>query len=130
MLNTWRSSCTEVGVMAWDRRAFVAAALAAFPAMSWSSAALGATAAKLYRVRLNKMKFGPMPEGMKVGDTIEWVNEDIFRHTATAKNGAFDVDLNPGAKARVVLTSAGAIDFYCRYHPGMTGRLIVAAKGP
>jgi plastocyanin len=129
MLSTWRRSCTEDGVVKSDRRAFVVAALAALPATVWSSAARGAAAARVHVVRLNKMKFGPIPQGVKVGDTIEWVNDDIFRHTATARNSAFDVDLNPGAKARVVLKSAGKIDFYCRYHPGMTGRLIVAAKG-
>lgn len=129
MLNTWRRSCTEDGVVKSDRRAFVVAALAVLPATVWSSAALGAPAAKVHVVRLNKLKFGPTPAEVKVGDTIEWVNDDFLRHTATARNGAFDVDLKPGAKARVVLRSAGKLDFYCRYHPGMTGRLIVAAKG-
>lgn len=130
MLNTWRNSCTEARVTAPDRRRFVAAALAVLPAMIWSSAALGAAAARVHVVRLNKMKFGPTPEGVKVGDMIEWVNDDFLRHTATARSGAFDVDLNPGAKARIVLRSAGKIDFFCRYHPGMTGRLIVAARIP
>lgn len=130
MLNTWRRSCTEDGVVKSDRRAFVVAALASLPPLIWPYLAHSAGAASLHVVRLNKMKFGPTPAGVKVGDTIEWVNDDIFRHTATARNGAFDVDLDPGAKARVILKSAGNIDFYCRYHPGMTGRLIVAAKGP
>lgn len=129
MPNTWPNNCTEARVMAPDRRGFVAAALAVLPAMILSSSALGAAAGRVHVVRVNKMKFGPTPEGVKVGDTIEWVNDDFLRHTATARSGAFDVDLKPGAKARVVLKSAGKIDFYCRYHPGMTGRLIVAAKG-
>jgi plastocyanin len=116
--------------MALDRRSFVAAALAMLPAMIWSSAALGASAASVHVVHLNKMKFGPAPDGAKVGDTIEWVNDDILRHTATAKNGAFDVDLKPHGKARVVLKTPGEIVFYCRYHPGMTGRLVVAPKDP
>jgi plastocyanin len=30
-----------------------------------------------------------------------------------------------GPAASAVLRQAGAIDFYCRFHPGMTGRLVV-----
>jgi putative membrane protein len=29
--------------------------------------------------------------------------------------------------ARTVLRQAGTTGFYCRYHPGMTGRLIIAS---
>jgi plastocyanin len=112
--------------MAQDRRSFVAAALALLPALLYSPVSLAASAARVHIIRLNKMKFGPAPEGARVGDTIEWVNDDFLRHTATARNGAFDVDLKPGGKARVVLKTAGQIAFYCRYHPGMTGRLIVS----
>ena len=91
---------------------------AAFPARA---------APKVHVIRLANMAFGPAPSGVRVGDSIEWVNADLFQHTATARNRAFDVDLKPGAKARTVLKSAGAVSFYCRYHPGMTGRLVVAA---
>jgi plastocyanin len=76
-------------------------------------------------VTIGGMAFAPAPEGLKVGDTVLWVNLDLFEHTATARNGAFDVDIKPGAKVRTVLRQAGAIDFYCRFHPGMTGRLVV-----
>ena len=85
-----------------------------------------AAAPKVHTVRMAKMVFGPAPTGVRVGDIVEWVNADIFQHTATARNGAFDVDLKPGAKARTVLKAPGLVAFYCRYHPGMTGRLVVA----
>jgi plastocyanin len=111
--------------MVQDRRSFVAAAAAMLPAALCSGAALGAPAPKVHAIHLNKLKFGAAPGAARIGDSIEWVNDDIFRHTATARNGAFDVDLPPGAKARVLLKAAGAIDFYCRYHPGMTGRITV-----
>jgi plastocyanin len=63
---------------------------------------------------------------MRVGDTIEWVNNDIFFHSATAKDKSFDVELKPKAHARVVLKTTGWIAFYCRHHPAMTGTLVVA----
>lgn len=126
MPSIWRSNFAKAAVMTLRRRSFVAGALVMLPATFYSSIGLAASAAKVQVIHLNKMKFGPVPDGLKVGDTIEWVNDDIFRHTATARNGAFDVDLKPGGKARVVLKTAGEIAFYCRYHPGMTGSLIVA----
>jgi plastocyanin len=83
-------------------------------------------APKTYVVRIEQLMFGPPPAGLHVGDTIEWDNADLFEHTATATNGAFDLDMRPGAHARVVLGKAGDIDYICSLHPGMAGRLTVA----
>jgi plastocyanin len=71
------------------------------------------------------MKFGPVPNQLHKGDSIVWVNRDFLRHTATAANHSFDVDLPAGAKATTILKSGGAIAFACRYHPGMRGVLQV-----
>ena len=71
------------------------------------------------------MEFGPTPAAVKVGDTIEWVNRDIFRHTATARDGSFAIDLPAGKTGRSVMEHAGKIAFFCKYHPGMAGSLTV-----
>ncbi|HEY0630203.1 MAG TPA: cupredoxin domain-containing protein [Sphingomicrobium sp.] len=84
-------------------------------------------APRTHLVVIDKMKFGAMPTGVRAGDRITWVNKDMFRHTATAKGGGFDVDLQPGAKATVVVRKAGAISVICRYHPGMKAVLKVSA---
>ena len=55
----------------------------------------------------------------KVGDTVEWVNKDIFAHTATARNGDFDVTLPPKKTVTSVLKKAGTVEYYCRFHPNM-----------
>jgi plastocyanin len=89
------------------------------------AAPLSATAA-MYSVTIANMAFGAAPPSLKVGDTIEWINADIFEHSATAKDRSFDVTLPPKAHARVVLKHAGQVAFYCRFHPGMTGVLTVA----
>ena len=89
-------------------------------------AAPASAAPKVYVVTLQQMVFGPVPTGLRVGDIIEWVNNDIFVHSATAKDKSFDVELKPKARVRMVLKKAGRIAFYCRYHPGMTGTLVVA----
>jgi plastocyanin len=46
-------------------------------------------------------------------------------HTATA-DGKFDVVIPPHQSASTVVTKAGAIEYYCRFHPNMRGRLQVA----
>ena len=97
----------------------IAALLAAGPA---------AAAPQTHIVVIDKMKFGPAPANASVGDTIVWVNRDVFRHTATAKAGGFDVDLPPKTKAKTVLRKAGTFKLTCVYHPGMKGTLQVKGK--
>jgi plastocyanin len=103
-----------------------ASAGAMLAALALSPAVAAAPGAKTYTVTMDKMKFGALPAGLRVGDTIIWVNKDMFRHTATARDNSFNIDLAPGARGTTRLTKAGAIAFFCRYHPGMTGRLAVA----
>ena len=84
-------------------------------------------APRTYTIVINAMKFGPMPAGVRPGDRIVWINKDMFRHTATARDGSFNVDLMPGAKGTSVLRKAGVIPVFCRYHPGMRTMLKVSA---
>lgn len=82
-----------------------------------------AAAPRTHTIVMDKMKFGQPPAGVKAGDTILWVNKDMFRHTATAKDGSFNIDLPAGAKGKTIVRKAGAIAFICKYHPGMRGVL-------
>lgn len=82
-------------------------------------------APQVHTILIDKMKFGAAPAGLKVGDTIIWDNRDMFRHTATASDGSFTIDLAPGAKGKIVLRHPGRIGFACKYHPGMRGILMV-----
>ena len=98
---------------------------AAFAAAPVSASAAKARAPVTYTVTLKDMKFGPMPPAIHVGDTIEWDNEDIFVHSATAEDKAFDVELKPKAHRWTTFHAPGTYRFTCRYHPGMTGALVV-----
>jgi plastocyanin len=80
----------------------------------------------VYTVTLAAMKFGPTPAAIHVGDAVEWVNNDIFVHSATARDQSFDVELKPKAHLWTTFHRAGTYPFACRYHPGMTGTLVVA----
>ena len=68
----------------------------------------------------------PAEATAKVGDTIEWINKDIFAHTATARNGDFDVAMPPKKTVTSVLKKAGTVEFYCRFHPNMKAVLTIA----
>ncbi|MCS3727821.1 cupredoxin domain-containing protein [Bradyrhizobium betae] len=78
------------------------------------------------QITMENLVVSPAETFAKVGDTIEWINKDVFAHTATAKNGDFDVMLPPKKSATFVLRKAGTVDYYCRYHPNMKATLKVA----
>jgi plastocyanin len=106
------------------RSAVILAALAGAVLAGGPGEAVAAPA--VHTIVIARMRFGPAPANVRVGDTILWVNRDMFRHTATARDGSFNVDLAPSASARMVVRRGGATAFYCRFHPGMTGRLVAA----
>lgn len=79
---------------------------------------------RVHVIVIDKMAFGPMPAGVRAGDIIEWVNHDIFEHSATARDGSFDVDLKHGASVRMTAKS-GSVEFFCKFHPTMQATLVV-----
>lgn len=103
-----------------------AATLFAVVLVALPSAAIAAPPPRTYTILIDKMKYGQVPPGLRVGDTIIWVNRDLFRHTATASDRSFEVDLMPAKSGRMVLRRPGSIAFFCRFHPGMRGQLNVA----
>jgi plastocyanin len=91
-------------------------------------AAFAAPAGNEHTVTMSNMAYGAVPSGLKVGDTIVWVNRDTVQHSVTARDHSFDVRLNPGQSSKMTLSHAGRIPFYCLFHPNMRGTLDVAAK--
>ena len=106
----------------WNRRS-----LLVLPAALAVAAGCARSRPRVHVVRISGMAFDTLPTDARVGDVIEWVNADPVQHTATARDGAFDVDLAPGARARTKLAAPGEHEVYCRYHPAMTARLEVKA---
>jgi plastocyanin len=78
------------------------------------------------QISMENMAIAPAETSAKVGDTIEWVNKDILVHTATARNGDWDVMMPAKKTVTLFLKKAGTIDYYCRFHPNMKATLTVA----
>jgi plastocyanin len=77
------------------------------------------------QITMENLVISPAEVSAKVGDTIEWINKDIFAHTATAGNGDWDVIMPPKKTVSSVLKKAGTVGYYCRFHPNMKATLTV-----
>ena len=63
---------------------------------------------------------------VSAGDTVVWINRDLFPHTVTATNGSFDSkDIPAGKSWRFTPKVKGVFDYKCAYHTTMTGVLKV-----
>lgn len=91
-------------------------------ALVFAAMAVPARAATI-EITMENLVISPAEVSAKVGDTIAWINKDVFAHTATATNGDFDVTLPPKTSATSVVKKAGTVDYYCRYHPNMKATL-------
>ena len=78
------------------------------------------------QISMENLVIAPAELSAKVGDTVEFINKDIFAHTATARNGDFDVTMPPKKTVTMVLKKAGTVEYYCRFHPNMRAVLNVA----
>jgi plastocyanin len=94
-----------------------------FMVMVWGMTSVPAQAETI-QVTIDKLVFSPVEIKAKVGDTIAWNNKDIVAHTATVRGG-FDIMIEANKSASLVLTKPGVVDYYCRFHPNMKGRITV-----
>ena len=75
-------------------------------------------------VTIENMEFIPAEIEVKAGETIEWINKDRIAHTATVKGG-WEVMIPPGEKATKEAEAGDNVEYYCRLHPNMKGRIVV-----
>ncbi len=97
-----------------------------FVVMVWGINSVPAHAETVH-VTIDELVFAPGELKAKVGDTITWINRDIVAHTATMRGG-FDVMIEANKSASLVLTKAGIVEYYCRFHPNMKGRIATTPK--
>ena len=91
-------------------------------------AAAAPAGAAVVRVNASGIAFVPATITAHVGDTVEWTNKDFVAHTATARKGEWDVNLPVGKTGQATMKKPGTIDYYCRAHPNMTGKIQVTGR--
>ena len=116
------------------RRTFLALISVGLPGLASGAAQpaspkpLAKAASAVIYVTISGIAFAEVKQPLTVGDTILWVNKDVVAHTATARNKDWRVVVPENGKATLVLKKPGTVDYYCEYHPNMTGRLVIRDK--
>ena len=99
--------------------------VAVVAALMFGAMAVPAQAATI-QIVMENLVVSPAEVSARVGDTVEWINKDVFAHTATARNGDFDVTMPPKKTVTSVVKKPGTVEYYCRFHPNMKAMLNVA----
>ena len=82
-----------------------------------------------HTIVIEGMRFEPADLTVHPGDTVVWMNKDLFAHTATAE-GSFDSrQIDPGGSWRLTLQTAGDLPYICALHPTMKAIVRVRAGG-
>jgi plastocyanin len=95
-----------------------------------SAAATHATAASAgsaaHVVHTKNFAYIPPSVTIKVGETVQFVNDDATQHTVTASDKSFDSgNMNQNATWSHVFAKAGTYPYICTYHPYMKGTIVV-----
>jgi plastocyanin len=77
-------------------------------------------------VVIRAFQFEPASLTIAPGDTVEWRNQDIFAHTASAEDGSWDSGNLPADTSwSAVVSRPGTHAYRCLFHPTMKGQLDV-----
>jgi plastocyanin len=88
----------------------------------------GASAGNIVMVTMKGIQFNPASVTVKVGQTVEWTNDDGVTHTVTAKSDGLDSgDVGSAKTFQFITKKAGVIHYVCEIHSGMKGTIVVKA---
>jgi plastocyanin len=94
-------------------------------ASSTSSGGSGTT----IQVAMKHLAFTPKTVHAKVGETIEWTNDDSPPHDVSYVSGPkfkSSGTMGMGSTFRLKLTEAGTIQYFCSIHPFMKATIVVS----
>ena len=78
------------------------------------------------KVKIENFAFGPQDINVKTGASVTWSNDDGAAHTVTFKNNSPGAkNLNPGQNFTRKFDKAETLEYFCSYHPFMTGKVVV-----
>ena len=98
-----------------------------FVVLTWCAFQYGAFApaaarAASHNIVMEAMAFVPPKLTVKRGDTVVWINKDLFAHTASAGDRSFDSgEMAPDKRWSFVAGKRGTFPYVCTFHPSMTG---------
>jgi len=78
-------------------------------------------------VEIADFAFGPDTVTIPVGGSITWTNNDSAPHTATAMDREVlqSGTLNQGDSFTQVFDTPGTYEYFCEFHPNMSGAIVV-----
>ena len=80
-------------------------------------------------IEIRQFKFTPNAPIVSPGDVIIWQNKDIVPHTVTATDKSWDSGkINAGGEWQMVIEGDLFERYFCRFHPAMKARLMVATE--
>ena len=87
----------------------------------------GEPAAKPARtVEVKEYQYTPNTLKIHVGQTVTWINRDLFPHTVTADQRRFDSHaIEAGGSWTFTAKKVGVTSYGCTFHPTMRGTLRV-----
>ena len=81
---------------------------------------------RTHTVVMQNFGFDPPTVTVAVGDTVAWSNADLVPHTATARDATWDSkSIAANGTWHVVTATPGTHEYYCVFHPGMKGTIVV-----
>lgn len=107
----------------------LAVALAVFAGTTAGEA--GKPASKRHVVHIQGMLFRPAKLEISPGDSVEWINDDVFLHAIKStdpKKMWQSKDLPPHASWTKRFDAGGS--YLCPYHPTMTGEISTGPAHP
>lgn len=103
----------------------VAAALALLSCGGSPGAAAKPPQPETHTIAIADMRFQPETLTVNPCDSIVWVNQDMFPHTATAERGFDSKGIDAGKSWQHTAGASGTFPYVCTYHPTMKGTLQV-----
>ncbi|SLN49474.1 hypothetical protein ROA7450_02445 [Roseovarius albus] len=83
---------------------------------------------KSFTVVIRSFSFEVPESELHPTDKVTFVNHDIAAHTASAIDGSWDTGiLEKGESITLTIAQGWIGDFYCVFHPNMTGTLLIGS---
>lgn len=86
----------------------------------------GRTADAGAKISIAGFAFAPLSITIRTGGSVTWNNDDGAAHTVTFKDGSGGArSISPGEAFSRTFEQTGSYDYFCSFHPYMTGQVVV-----